>query len=130
VKDAELEKVAAEILDRESPRSWYNALMDYGAEIKRTREPFARHQAMRCRRLRQFLQAGARGDAQVPAGAWPSSLDDMRTVLPFSMESLEKGAAALASEGFAEYCKAEYCKAENCAAETGSRGGSRLRLRA
>ena len=105
VKDAELERVAAEVLDRESPRNWYNALMDCGAEIKRTEEnhsrrasgyvrqaPFASSfRRVRGAMLKYLLEHG------------PSSLDEMRAALPFAMESLEKGAAALASEGFAEY---------------------------
>jgi len=36
--DRELEEVAMLVLDREDPRSWYQALMDYGAWIKH-REP-------------------------------------------------------------------------------------------
>jgi A/G-specific adenine glycosylase len=105
VKDAELEKVAAEVLDRESPRLWYNALMDYGAEIKRTeanhsrrssgyarQAPFATSfRRVRGAMLKYLLERG------------PSSLEEMRADLPFSMEALEKGAAALASEGFVEY---------------------------
>jgi len=105
VKDAELERVAAAILDRESPRAWYNALMDYGAEIKRTeanhsrrasgyerQAPFASSfRRVRGAMLKYLLEHG------------PSSLDEIRMVLPFSMESLERGAVALASEGFVEY---------------------------
>jgi A/G-specific adenine glycosylase len=35
VKDAELLPLAAETLDRENPRRWYYALMDYGAAAKK-----------------------------------------------------------------------------------------------
>jgi len=38
VSDRELEAAAVAVLDREDPRTWYYALMDYGAFIKR-REP-------------------------------------------------------------------------------------------
>jgi A/G-specific adenine glycosylase len=36
VADVELRKLAAEVLDRENPREWYWALMDYGSYLKRT----------------------------------------------------------------------------------------------
>lgn len=38
IDDRELEQTAALVLDRDDPRTWYQALMDYGAWIKR-REP-------------------------------------------------------------------------------------------
>ena len=38
VPDRDLETVAAAVLDRDDPRTWYYALMDYGAWLKR-REP-------------------------------------------------------------------------------------------
>jgi A/G-specific adenine glycosylase len=128
VRDAELEKVASAILDAKSPRNWYNALMDYGAEIKRTegnhsrrasgyarQAPFATSfRRVRGAMLKYLLEGGE------------ASLEEMRAVLPFSMEDLEKGAAALVAEGFAEYCGVVYCGAEYCGAEC---SGSRLSIR-
>ena len=35
ITDKQLEKVVAETLDRESPRAWFYALMDYGTYLKR-----------------------------------------------------------------------------------------------
>ncbi|MCX7026242.1 MAG: A/G-specific adenine glycosylase [Spirochaetes bacterium] len=110
VKDGELEEVAAFILDKASPRAWYNALMDYGAEIKRIEGNHSRRAASYARQapfassfrrvrgtmLKYLLEHGS------------TSLDEMRASLPFSMESLKKGAAALVSEGFAEYRDAQY----------------------
>jgi len=121
VGDSELLEAAAAILDRESPRDWYNALMDYGADLKRTegnhsrrasgytrQKPFATSfRRIRGAMLKLLLERG------------PSSLEEMRAVLPFSMESLGKAAGALVLEGFAEYGEAE----------NHSQGESRLRLR-
>lgn len=36
VRDSEMLPLVAETLDRDNPRDWYNALMDYGAMLKKT----------------------------------------------------------------------------------------------
>jgi A/G-specific adenine glycosylase len=133
VRDAELERVAAAVLDAKSPRNWYNALMDYGAEIKRTEGNHSRRASGYARQApfaTSFRRVrGAMLKYLVERGE--SSLEEMRAALPFSMEDLEKGAAALIAEGFAGYCDTEYRDAGYRGA--GSRearfSGSRLSIR-
>ena len=45
VADASIMPLVAAALDRRNPRRWYNALMDYGAMLKRTRENPSRRSA-------------------------------------------------------------------------------------
>ena len=45
VRDSEIKELVAETLDRDDPRSWYYALMDYGAMLKKTGEKGHRRSA-------------------------------------------------------------------------------------
>ena len=105
VKDAELEAVALATLDRSAPRRWYTALMDYGAEIKRAegnhsvrgasykkQAPFATSfRRVRGAVLKSLVEKGSVG------------IEELYGSLPFSRETIEKGARALVAEGFARY---------------------------
>jgi len=105
VPDRELERVAAVVVDLDSPRRWYTALMDYGAEIKREegnhsargagyrkQAPFATS----FRRLRGAMVKSLVERKEIGIG-------ELYTSLPFSRENIEKCARILASEGFASY---------------------------
>ncbi len=102
VADRELQAVAADVLDRASPRRWYGALMDYGAEIKKTegnhsvrgaaykkQTPFTTS----FRRVR-----GAVLKSLVTDGG--KNIEELYASLPFSRENIEKCAGILAREGF------------------------------
>jgi A/G-specific adenine glycosylase len=53
VKDSELEAVAGEVVDASDPRTWYYALMDYGAWLKK-REPNPARRAAAYKRQSSF----------------------------------------------------------------------------
>ena len=105
VPDRELERVASAVVDLDSPRRWYTALMDYGAEIKREegnhsargagyrkQAPFATS----FRRLRGAMVKNLVERKEIGIG-------ELYASLPFSRENIEKCARILASEGFASY---------------------------
>lgn len=105
VADKDLEAIAAEVADRTSPRRWYTALMDYGAEIKRTegnhsvrgaaykkQTPFTTSfRRVRGAVLKSLVANGER------------SIEELYASLPFSRENIEKCAEILAREGFINY---------------------------
>lgn len=105
VPDSALEAVAAATLDRAAPRRWYTALMDYGAEIKRAegnhsvrgasykkQAPFATSfRRVRGAVLKHLVEKGSAG------------IEELYASLPFSRETIEKGAEVLVAEGFARY---------------------------
>lgn len=105
VPDRELEKVVDLVLDREEPRRWYTALMDYGAEIKRLEGNHSvRGKAYRkqsdfetsFRRIRGAVLKRIVDDG-------PVGMDELYASLPFSRENIEKCAGILAREGFITY---------------------------
>lgn len=105
VPDKALEEVAAAVLDRAAPRRWHNALMDYGAELKRAegnhsargaaykkQTPFApSFRRVRGAILKQLVEKGR------------ISVKQAGPELPFPRETIEKCAETLAREGFASY---------------------------
>ncbi len=70
VPDRELEAVAVALLDRDDPRTWYYALMDYGAYLKR-REPNPSRRAAAYARQGRF-----EGSLRQARGAVLRALDD------------------------------------------------------
>jgi A/G-specific adenine glycosylase len=107
VADARIAPLVEATLNREDPRTWYYALMDYGVMLKRSfgnpnsrsahyakQSPFADSN----RRIRGYLlkELGLRGRADV---------EELASALPFSRERVEKALGELAAEGFmAESC--------------------------
>lgn len=104
VTDRQLEAVAAAVTDRDEPARWHDALMDYGAELKRAegnharrsaayrpQEPFAGSR----RRIRGAILKAAIGNPGISAGA-------LYAMLPFSRERVEEAAGMLVAEGLLE----------------------------
>jgi A/G-specific adenine glycosylase len=105
-------KAAEAVLDRDDPRTWYYALMDYGAWLKK-REPNPSRKAAAYSRqssfkgsLRQARGAVLRslgmpaGRASAARGAnAPKSLGDIAAESGISYELLSEAAAALSRDG-------------------------------
>jgi len=105
VKDAELFGVAEIVLDREQPRVWYNALMDYGVALKKE-EGNHSARAAGYRKQEAFSTSFRRVRGEVlrrVLARSPLKLSELHASLPFSMESIERCARVLAGEGFVEY---------------------------
>jgi A/G-specific adenine glycosylase len=110
VPDSRIAPLVEATLDREDPRTWYYALMDYGSRLKRSLKAAANpgrrsaHYARQSpfadsnRRLRgAILKALAVG---VGAGPRRATRDQLAAILPFSRERLDRAAAELVAEGF------------------------------
>jgi A/G-specific adenine glycosylase len=102
VPDSRIEKAVEATMDRDDPRTWYYALMDYGVELKRTiGNPNVRsaHYAKQSafadsnRRIRGAIlrELGSRGC---------SGGDAIAAALPFSRERVDAALAELMAEGF------------------------------
>jgi A/G-specific adenine glycosylase len=107
VSDARIAPLVEATLDREDPRTWYYALMDYGVMLKRSlgnpntrsahyakQSPFADSN----RRIRGSLlrELGLRGRADA---------EELAAALPFARERVDKALDELKAEGFvAESC--------------------------
>jgi A/G-specific adenine glycosylase len=107
VPDSRIAPLVEATLDREDPRTWYYALMDYGVEIKRLfgnpntrsahyakQSPFEdSHRRIRGELLKE-LKARGRADA-----------DELAAALPFARERVDAALGELQKEGFvAESC--------------------------
>jgi A/G-specific adenine glycosylase len=104
VADKLLEPLIARSLDSADPRSWYYALMDYGAALKkRIGNPNKRsaqyakqgrfedsHRRIRGAVLRELSGRGSAG----------LSRDEIASRLPFARERVEKAIGELVAEGF------------------------------
>lgn len=109
VPDSRISPLVAESLDREDPRNWYYALMDYGVALKKLhgnpnrrsahyarQSPFAdSHRRIRGAVLREV---GGSSPAPLP-------VDELARRLPFARERVEKAVADLVAEGFIEYAE-------------------------
>ncbi len=105
VTDKALEAVAGDVLDTASPRRWYTALMDYGAELKRVEGNHSRRGAA-YKKQAPFATSFRRVRGAVLKQLVEQknvSIDELYAALPFSRENIEKCAAILVSEGFAAY---------------------------
>jgi A/G-specific adenine glycosylase len=105
VSDSDLFPVAERVLDRTAPARWYNALMDYGAELKRLNEnhgnkakaygrqsPFSTSfRRIRGEMLKKVISEGS------------CDIDSFHAAIPFSLEDVENCARILAKEGFLVY---------------------------
>lgn len=104
VKDSEILPLVAETLDRENPRDWYYALMDYGAHLGRMREnPNRRSSRYRKQEPFEGSVRQARGrilSALARKGSIPAGDLDEEIGLPGI--KIEPVLSALAEEGFIE----------------------------
>jgi A/G-specific adenine glycosylase len=102
VPDSRIAPLVEATVDRDDPRTWYYALMDYGVEIKKVfGNPNARsaHYAKQSpfadsnRRIRGSLlkELGRRGRADA---------DELAAALPFSRERVRAALGELKAEGF------------------------------
>jgi A/G-specific adenine glycosylase len=105
VPDASILPLVAESLDRQDPRNWYYALMDYGASLKKLhgnpnkrsahyakQSPFAdSHRRIRGTVLRMVGEKKSIG------------ADLLARELPFARERVEQAISELVAEGFLEY---------------------------
>jgi A/G-specific adenine glycosylase len=102
VPDSRIAPLVEATMDREDPRRWYYALMDYGVEIKRSygnpngrsahyakQSPFANSHRRIRGELLKALQARGRADA-----------DELAAALPFARERVDKALGELKAEGF------------------------------
>lgn len=102
VSDSTLEELGKRYLDIESPRLWYTALMDYGAEIKKTEINYAKQSrlytkqspfASSFRRIR-----GAVLKTLLDKG--PATAQQIYLSLPFAYEKVDEALQVLVKEGF------------------------------
>lgn len=105
VPEKDIEALVAASVDKDDPRNWYYALMDYGVYIKKrfgnpsrrasvhaTQTPFATS----TRRLRgQILRSLAKEG--------PREVGSLEVTLPFSRERVHAALGDLVAEGFVEY---------------------------
>lgn len=103
IHDADIRFLVAQTLDHEDPRSWYYALMDYGAHLKKTYGNASRASAHYTR------QSAFKGSRRQVRGAivkylieTPRSLADLKNALPGSKKDLLDIINDLKREGFIE----------------------------
>ncbi len=105
VGEAALEGKAALVVDTEAPRKWYNALMDYGAELKRVEGNYS------TRSSSYKKQPAFAGSFRSLRGAVLKQLVDRKTLslteltteISFEKAEIERCCAMLVKEGFAVY---------------------------
>ena len=105
VPDSSMYPIAEAILDRESPARWYNALMDYGADLKRLNENHG-NKAKAYGRQSPFSTSFRRIRGEMLKKAISEGLcdiDSFYATMPFSLEDVETCAKTLAKEGFLVY---------------------------
>lgn len=102
VKDAEILPLVAATLDPANPRVWYNALMDYGAMLKRSQVNPARRSA---HHVRQSPFGGSNRELRsrilkaLLAGA-PLSGEEIVSSLDADAEKVKSNLAQMEKEGF------------------------------
>jgi len=98
---ATMEAATARSVD---PRTWYYALMDYGADLKRRLGNPNRRSAHYARQS-PFADSNRRirGAILRELGEGPRSREELAASLPFSAERIEAALGELVAEGFAEY---------------------------
>jgi len=102
IADRELLPLVEATLDREEPRLWFNALMDYGSELKRAAANPARRSAHHSRQsafqgsnrqvrgmlLKQLLAEG------------PASCEELSSILQRPIDQVSSALGQMAAEGF------------------------------
>ncbi len=104
VPDAEIIPFIGAALDRENPREWYCALMDYGAYLKKTignANRLSKHYTKQSRFEGSNRQV--RGAILKLLLSRPHTATELRTLIPRPSESLRQVLDALLREGFVKY---------------------------
>ena len=104
VADRELEAVAEAVTDRAEPARWHDALMDYGADLKRSEGNHARRSAA-YRPQAPFAGSRRRIRGAILKAALESpgiGADALHAALPFSRERIMEAADMLVAEGLLE----------------------------
>lgn len=104
VADKLLEPLIARSLDSGDPRSWYYALMDYGAALKKRRGNPNKRSAQYAKQSRfedshRRIRGAVLRELSGP-GAVGLSRDEIASRLPFARERVEKAIGELVAEGF------------------------------
>jgi A/G-specific adenine glycosylase len=101
VSDGDIKPLVSDTLDRNSPRRWYNALMDYGGELKRLHSNPSRKSAHYQKQSRfEGSNRQVRGAIlKVMTTAERLSHDDLLNSLPFDRETIEENIIRLTAEG-------------------------------
>ena len=108
VRDAELEPLVREALDRRDPRNWYYALMDYGVMLKTSLPNPSRRSAHHARqspfadshrRVRGAILKALAPPAPTPLAEGLLSVE-LAAAIPFARERVEKALGELVAEGF------------------------------
>jgi A/G-specific adenine glycosylase len=101
VPDSRIAPLVEASLLREDPRTWYYALMDYGAEIKR-REGNPNRRSGAYARQSPFADSNRRirGAVLKALGAGPLDSERLVDSLPFSRERVDQALRQLMAEGF------------------------------
>lgn len=127
VPDAALLPVIEAVQDRRNPRRWYSALMDYGADLKRSVPNPSRQSA---HHARQLAFRGSRRELRgtilaLAARSRSVKVSDVRKALPRPQEEVAACLADLVREGFLVRLREDVVRS----GETKSRSGSRFRLK-
>lgn len=114
VKDKALEAVADLVLDRVDPRTWYYALMDYGAWLKKTVPNPGRRSTTH---VRQSTFAGSRRQARgavlrALADIGPASIATLAERSGLAYPRMDAALSALVAEGLVRYEAGVACFAE------------------
>jgi len=103
VRDRDIEPLAEAALDREDPREWNYALMDYGAMLKASSTNPGRRSAHHVRQS-PFADSHrrVRGELLKTLGASdaPLPVESLASRIAFSRERVEKALGELVAEGF------------------------------
>jgi A/G-specific adenine glycosylase len=105
VPEAAMEEKAASVVDTQFPRKWYNALMDYGSELKRVEGNHSRRSSS------YKKQAAFAGSFRSLRGAMLkrllekkcATIEELDADLAFPAEEIERCCETLVKEGFARY---------------------------
>jgi A/G-specific adenine glycosylase len=105
VSEVALEEKAALVVDIDAPSKWYNAMMDYGAELKRVE---GNHSVRSSNYKKQDAFAGSfrslRGAVlRLLVDRKRLSIAQMKAQLSFEQTEIERCCAMLVKEGFAVY---------------------------
>jgi len=101
VKDTEILDIVKKTLDRENPREWYYALMDYGVLLKKTgRDPTKKSTDRPKQKPFKGSTRQFRGNILKALIQGPKMIDDLASELCIDKNVVENVAARLVAEGF------------------------------
>jgi A/G-specific adenine glycosylase len=109
VSDAQILPLVEASLDRQNPREWYYALMDYGAALpKVTSNSNARSKTYKIQSTFRGSRREARGAIMRAIAAGPTDLDEIALRSGISRERLEEACRSLQAEGLVAETEAGY----------------------